>query len=103
MHFHKDPYYQTPCLDCEDTAKNIKELTEHFEALLDLAYSKDPFDEVDIEICLDEIAHYLGVKLPKGDIQLERKLSTGPQKIEDVIESWKESSIHYFNQLIPSK
>lgn len=100
MHFYASIYTQPPCLDCEDTFKNISDITEHFEHLLSLAYSQEPLDEVDLEICLDEIAHYLGVRLPKGEIALARKEKTGPQAIDLVIESWKEESAYYFNKLI---
>ncbi len=103
MYYYDEPYTEKPCVECEDKEQQINEITNWFEALLDLVYSKEPLDEVEFETCLDEMAQYLGKKLPKGDIQISRKTSSNPNQVDVMLEYWKDANTQYFNNLTYSK
>lgn len=103
MYYYDEPDTERPCIECEDKDQQINDITYWFEALLDLAYSKNSLDEVELENCLGEMAAFLGKRLPKRDIQIARKTSSNPRKVEVMLEYWKDANTQYFNNLTCSK
>ena len=103
MSHYDEPYTEKPCVECEETEQQINDIIHWFEALLDLVYSNEPLDDIEFETCLDEMAHCLGKTLPDGDSQIARKTSSNPNKIDVILDYWKDANTQYFNNLTCSK
>lgn len=85
------------CEECNAYELNLHYLTEWFKGVVELSYSSDPLDPIDLENHLDEIAHYLGIKLPTSELQLTRKTSI--PRINYLMEEWKEQNQKYLKTL----
>lgn len=63
------------CTDCQVKEAKLDECRHFFAAILSTLYSDEPLDE-NLEHCLEEMAHYMGLQFPRGTIQVVRKNRT---------------------------
>lgn len=68
---HEYEYYQ-----CNENKQLVKDLRYWMQAILDQLYGKEEFNVEDLENALDEMVHYLGLKLPMGELQVKLKESS---------------------------
>ena len=102
MFDYQDPYAEEDCVDCQEKEQTISEVIHWFEALLDLVYSKEPLDEIEFETCLDEIAGYLGMKLPEGKVLLVRE-HPATTTLNQILDTWKIANNQYLRNLTYNK
>ncbi len=102
MFDYDEPYAEEPCISCEEHEQSTSEIVQWFEALLDLVYSKEPLDEIEFETCLDEIASYLGMKLPDGKVRIARE-HPATNMLNQILETWKTANNQYLRNLTYNK
>jgi len=85
----------------------IEDVRYWLDYLLDQLYSTNKLDLQECERCLEELCSVVGIKVPKEEIAIERKLFPLAQfKAEEKktsIEDWKKWNNRYLKELKISK
>lgn len=66
--------YEDYCPKCEETENILYYSVEFLESVLEQIYSSKPLDPLLFEDHLGELCCYLKIKLPDGELQIQRKL-----------------------------
>ena len=92
-----DSEYETVC----DAEKKLNEARYWLENIVQQLYMTEDLDILDLENCLDELVHLFGLKLPKGDLQVRRKVTATQHPIMKSfdVEAWKNWNNQYLKQL----
>lgn len=69
---HHEPLDMT-WADALDAKKRLEGAQDFFEGVLQQLYGKEPIDLEKLNDWLDEMANYLNVKMPKGDLTIKRE------------------------------
>lgn len=75
--YHEDieyDYYRPVCRKCEETEQKFDLAQGFLESLVEKLYSTQDLDLLTFENHLDELCHYLGVNIGKGELQINRTL-----------------------------
>lgn len=99
MFFYDEPYAEPECFYCNEKAENLDTVKEWMDGLLKQLYGHEPYDALMIENCLDEMAHAVGLKLPKGDLQILPKQKRPTTLTEEILEQWKSLNSKYLKSL----
>ena len=93
-----EPEYE--CSACNGKENTLDTAKEFLESLVDMLYSKEALDLTDFEWKLDELCHYLNVKMIAGDLQIQRKQT--PKTIHNIlpiVDEWKTYNNKFLQQL----
>ena len=82
------------CNECEEHEETLASIRPFFRGVLENVYGKNKLNLQDLERCLDEIAGYLGMKLPDGDLQVRGVVPTN-----HMLEEWKFANALYLKSL----
>lgn len=63
------------CSECDELNRKMDAAAHFLEYIVDALYDKKPLDTAMFESNLDELCHYLGVKIKTSEIQIERNKS----------------------------
>lgn len=96
MYYYDEPYYEPECSDCEDHSKVMNDLAHWIEGLIELCYSSKELDRDEFENHLEEIAHYVGLKIPAGKLTIAREPKP---RVLDILDAWKSANNQYLKSL----
>lgn len=96
MYYHDEPYCEQECCGCEAHEETLRNLKDFFSGVLENLYNANKYNEQDLENCLDEMAGYLGMKLPRGELQVR-----GAAPMTKILEDWKVMNNAYLQSLAP--
>lgn len=88
-------YIDGECFDCETKDRTIQNAQEFLEGIVEVLYRKEKINWMLLETYLEEICHYLNVKLPKEDLVVIREQS----KIEEILPNWIKANNQYLKSL----
>lgn len=95
--------YDCYCSTCEENSERLSEIKYWFTAALEQFYTNKSIDNLDLENCLDEICHKLGIKLPNGDLDIQRVERMPYTNKSDVkrfdIQEWKSWNNQYLKAI----
>lgn len=65
-------YDRPRCHRCEETEMKFDRATEFLEAVLDELYGDKQLNHLNLERYLDELCHYMNVKIHPDELQIDR-------------------------------
>lgn len=71
MCYHGEEFDDT-CRDARMLQDKIDNVKDHFEYVLEMIFSDKPLPREDLYSSLEEIASHLGMKMPVGDVKVQR-------------------------------
>jgi hypothetical protein len=96
---YNESYTQRECYVCEEKEKDLNSVKEWMTSLIQQLYGREPFDLMMVENCLDEIAHYMGLKLPEEDLQIISKKRRPTPLTDQILDKWKALNNKYLKSL----
>ena len=98
-----EPYCEKECSGCQDKKTELKDIKYWMKALVEQLYSKEKLDYLDCEQCIEEICSVVDVKIPEGELTIDRKQGVKatyhPMLKEFDVEGWKSWNNNYLKQL----
>ena len=88
-----EAYLETRCGQCQGHEDRLKMSAHFFEGIVKVLYSRHDIKVSDLKFMLGELGFYLGVDVPAGEIQVERK-----DRLK-YLDHWVESNIDYLKSL----
>lgn len=71
MCYHAEEFDDT-CRDAKLLQSKLDNIQDHFEYVLEMIFSEKPLPREDLYSSLEEIANHLGIKMPAGDVKIQR-------------------------------
>lgn len=87
-------YHEEHECGCEDQQETIDSIKAFFQGVIENLYGINKLNLVHLEDCLDEIAGYLDMKLPQGNLQVRAIIPTN-----HLLEEWKVLNNVYLSSL----
>lgn len=94
MYYDDEPCDGPECCGCEDKQDQLDNIKSFFQGVLENLYGINKLNLQDLEHCLDEMAGYLGMKLPKGQLQVRSNIP-----MNHMLEDWKVMNNLYLSSL----
>lgn len=75
--YYEDYFYEPDhcCRQCDEKDQVIDESEEFLDEIVQQLYSKESLNKAVLQHCLEELCFRLKVKLPMGELQVDRKKS----------------------------
>lgn len=73
------------CRECKEKDQTVDEIAEWFDGILDILYGNEKFSEGELERRIDEVCHYLNLKMRTGDLQIEKKRPKLPPSLKWIV------------------
>lgn len=99
MFSYQENCIETECYACEEKKESLESIKEWMQSLIHQLYGAEPFDLMMIENCLDEMAHSIGLKLPKEDLQILPKTRRPAPITDQILDKWKSLNNQYLKSL----
>lgn len=99
--YYEEEYYGKECNQCVLHDVTIEDVKYWFTGILDQLYSTAKLDRNDLEHCLEELGHLIGLSVPASQLKVERSQEPKliPIQKTDEVESWKGWNAEYLKQL----
>lgn len=94
MYWNEEPYDEPECCGCTDKQDQLDNIKSFFLGVLENLYGVNKLNLENLEHCLDEIAHQIGMKLPEGKLQIR-----GVVPMNHMLEDWKQINNMYLKSL----
>jgi hypothetical protein len=93
-HDYDDYNADYDCASCDSLEKSMAGAAHYLEAIINALYSGERLDIGVLENHLEELAHVLKIRLPKGVITIQRKSA-----LQQIITEWKSFNNNYLTSI----
>lgn len=83
------------CKQCEEKEQRIDDAREFLEGIIDHLYGSQPLDKVNLQHCIEELCHFLGVHFDRDELNIARNKS----KIEPYLKDWMSFNQNYLKEM----
>jgi len=99
--YHEEEYYEKECNQCTLHGATLEDIKYWFIGILDQLYSSAKLDRNDLEHCLEELSHLIGLSVPASQLKVVRAQEAKLMSIQktDEVEDWKGWNTEYLKQL----
>lgn len=89
------------CKKCEEKDQTMDNAADFLTGIIEQLYSKTNFNSVEFEWILEQLCHYLKVKMPINELQICRKHQSKIAEISQIaaIDDWKKFNQNYLKEL----